>query len=191
MSGDDLGQLIYLVLLASVIGAYFVVENRNRLGRVAQQAVVWGLIFLGIVAGYGLWDRVVRENTGRGAVAADGSIDLPVAPDGHFYVTADVNGTALSFVIDTGATDIVLTQRDAARLGIDTGALAYTGRALTANGMVETAPVTLDSVELAGFRDESVPAVVNSGDLETSLLGMSYLGRFRVTIDGRTMTLAR
>ncbi|MCX7888606.1 MAG: TIGR02281 family clan AA aspartic protease [Rhodobacteraceae bacterium] len=191
MSGDDLGQLIYLILLASVIGAYFIVENRARLGRVAQQAVVWGLIFLGVVAGYGLWDRVARETTGRGLVAQDGTLELTMAPDGHFYVTATVDGTRVNFVIDTGASDIVLSRRDAERLGIDTAALAYTGRALTANGRVETAPVTLGMVELAGFRDAGVPAVVNSGELDTSLLGMSYLSRYRITIDGRRMTLAR
>ena len=191
MDSYDFGRLIYLVLLATVIVGYFLVENRNRLGKTAQQAVIWGLLFLGVVAGYGLWDDIARDVTGRGTVAADGTIEVPMAPDGHYYLSADVNGERVRFVVDTGASDIVLTQYDAERLGFDADALAYTGMAQTANGMVETAPVMLGLVELAGFRDESVRAVVNRGDLETSLLGMSYLENFHLTLSGDLMTLSR
>jgi aspartyl protease family protein len=114
-----------------------------------------------------------------------------MAPDGHFYVTADVNGESIRFVVDTGASDIVLTQADATRAGFDVTELSYFGQARTANGLVDTAPVTLDSVGFGGFLDEGVSAVVNAGDLDTSLLGMSYLSRYRITLSGETMTLAR
>ena len=122
---------------------------------------------------------------------SDGSIEVPMAPDGHYYLSATVNGSRVRFVVDTGASNIVLTAADARRAGFDPLTLAYTQRANTANGSVDTAPVTLDSVEIAGFGDEAVHAVVNAGDLDTSLLGMAYLSRYQLTFANDVMTLAR
>jgi aspartyl protease family protein len=87
---------------------------------------------------------------------------------------------------------VVLGQADAARIGIDTGALAYLGRAYTANGEVRTAAVTLDSVAVGPVRHEDVRAVVNQGEMNGSLLGMSYLQRFSsIEITGGTLVLTR
>jgi aspartyl protease family protein len=112
--------------------------------------------------------------------------------DGHFYVTMEVNGAPIRFVIDTGASELVLSRADAARAGIDPDGLIFSGRAFTANGMVETAPVTLASVVLGGVADTGVPAVVNAGEMPESLLGMSYLERFsRMEIANGRMVLER
>jgi clan AA aspartic protease (TIGR02281 family) len=81
-------------------------------------------------------------------------------------------------MIDTGASGIVLSRRDAERVGLDPGSLTYAARAQTANGLVQIAPVRLDTVRLGDFTDTAVPAAVNSGALDGSLLGMSYLDRF-------------
>jgi aspartyl protease family protein len=191
MDGGEFGQLIYLSLLAAAIGGYFIVENRHRMGKVAQQAAIWALIFVGAIAVVGLWGDVSRNVSGRAAVMADGSVELPRAPDGHFYASALINGERVQFVVDTGASDIVLTQEDAARIGLDPASLSYIGSAYTANGPVDTAPVTLASFDFAGFSDVGVEAVVNAGDLDMSLLGMSYLKAFHITIDGEVMTLRR
>jgi aspartyl protease family protein len=94
-------------------------------------------------------------------------------------------------VVDTGATDLVLTRADAERAGIDTDGLIFSGQAFTANGMVQTAPVLLDTVALEGMRAR-VRAVVNGGEMQESLLGMSYLHRFeRLEISGGTLVLER
>jgi aspartyl protease family protein len=191
MDQSDTMRLIYLtVLLVAVVGSYLV-QNRSRMGQVAQQAAIWGLIFVGFVAAYGLWGDMTRNVLQREAVQADGTVDLPKAPDGHFYLSAVVNGQRIRFVVDTGASQIVLTQGDARKAGFNPATLSFTDRAMTANGMVLTAPVSLQSLEFAGFRDEGVSASVNGGDLDTSLLGMSYLKRYRMTLDGDTLTLAR
>ena len=107
------------------------------------------------------------------------------------YVCRSRRNRRVRFVVDTGASNIVLTAADARRAGFDPLTLAYTQRANTANGSVDTAPVTLDSVEIAGFGDEAVHAVVNAGDLDTSLLGMAYLSRYQLTFANDVMTLAR
>ncbi|MEM1346891.1 MAG: TIGR02281 family clan AA aspartic protease, partial [Pseudomonadota bacterium] len=104
----------------------------------------------------------------------------------------EMNGMPVTFVIDTGATAIVLTEQDAKRLGIDTDSLMYTGVAGTANGEVRTAPVRIESVVLGQMMDRNVPAVVNSGEMDTSLLGMSYLQKFsRIEIAGDRLVLER
>lgn len=191
MDSFDYGRLFYLVILGGAIVTYFLVENRHRMGKVAQQAAIWALIFVGVVAAFGLWDDISRNVTGRETVMTDGRVEVPMAPDGHYYIAATVNGERIRFVVDTGASDIVLTADDARRIGLSPETLAYTRRAQTANGTVDTAPVNLDTVEFAGFSDHGIEAVVNAGDLDTSLLGMSYLSRFSVTLAGETLTLSR
>jgi len=193
MNDYDTAHLIYLVMLGCAVVFWFVASNRESLGRVAQQAVVWGLIFLGVIAAVGLWDDIRRTfRPGQAVFAGDQRIELPRAPDGHYYLTAQVNGAAVDFVIDTGATQIVLTQADARAAGIDPERLAFVGRAYTANGEVRTAPVRLDSIRIGPIHDTGVRAVVNEGALEQSLLGMTYLQRFTsVEISGGKLVLTR
>ena len=99
--------------------------------------------------------------------------------DGHFHLTAQVNGAPVRFLVDTGASDVVLTRDDAVRVGLDPARLDFTRRAMTANGPVMTAPVRLDRVAVGELEARTVPAVVGGGELFQSLLGMSYLDGFR------------
>lgn len=192
MDGDLFARLVYLLLLLLVVGGYLAIELRRRPGKMLQQAMVWGLIFVGVVAGAGLWSDIRRDVTHQQTVTASGQIEVPVAPDGHYYLVADLNGVPVRFVVDTGATDIVLTRRDADRIGIDTRGLAYFGKAQTANGVVATAPVRIDSFALGGFEDRAVRAVVNDGAMDGSLLGMAYLSRFaRVEFSRNRLLLER
>lgn len=193
MSSMDYANLAYLGLLAAVLVFWVFVQNRDSLGKKAQQIAAWGLIFLGTVAAIGLWDDIRQTVRPSQAVFADqGRVELPRAPDGHYYVTLAINGAPTRFVVDTGATGMVLTEADAANAGLNTADLGYFSEAMTANGVVQTAPVQLDSVTLGPFADTNVRAYVNSGEMEQSLLGMSYLQRFaRLEISGGRMILER
>lgn len=193
MSSWDLSSLIYLSLLGTALAVWFVVQNRQSLGRTLQQAVGWGLIFLAVIAAVGLWDDVRRTALpGRAALASDNRIEVPRAADGHFYLTLMVNDAPVNFMVDTGASAVVLRAEDAHRAGIDTRDLAYSGRANTANGMVRTAPVKLDRIGLGPVSDRNVRAWVNEGEMDQSLLGMSYLERWgRIEIAGRNLVLER
>lgn len=192
MHADLSPDLIYLLLLLLAVGGYAVAALRARPGRTLQQISVWGLIFMGLIAVFGMWDGIKASLLPAQAVLSDGRIEAPLGPDGHYYLTAEVNGTPVRFVVDTGATQIVLNRRDAARAGIDTGALAFTGQARTANGTVATAPVRLQSVVLGPIRDHDLRAVVNGGEMGTSLMGMAYLTRFaRVEFGKDRMILER
>ncbi|MCB2134848.1 MAG: TIGR02281 family clan AA aspartic protease [Rhodobacteraceae bacterium] len=182
MDGNDISRLIYLGLLLAVVGGYFLVANRHQLGKTAQQAAIWGLIFMGAIAVAGLWGDIQEASRPKATILTAEGVEIPVANDGHFYVTAAVNGADIRFVVDTGASDIVLTERDARRVGLDPAGLNFFGRALTANGEVPTAPVRLDSFALGGRTDRDIRASVNGGDLDVSLLGMSYLSRFEMVL---------
>ncbi|MCE3289724.1 MAG: family clan aspartic protease [Caulobacter sp.] len=99
------------------------------------------------------------------------------AADGHYWANADVNGSAVRFLVDTGATAVALTATDAQRLGLDLAKLTYGVPVTTADGKTMAAQIKLRSVTIAGARVENVDALVLKSGLETSLLGMSYLGR--------------
>lgn len=188
MSGDQIERLVYLGLLGTAVAGYFIAANRRRLGELARHAMLWGLIFVGVIAGFGLWSDIRDDVIARQSVVADGSrIEVPRAFDGHYYLTLALNGTPVQFVVDTGASEIVLSQEDARRVGLDPATLIYSGSAGTANGVVRTARVTLEQVALGPVVDYRVPAWVNQGEMNGSLLGMTYLQRFdRIEIaDGR------
>ncbi|NNJ67696.1 MAG: TIGR02281 family clan AA aspartic protease [Boseongicola sp.] len=191
MNNIDLDSLIYLTILGAAVIGWFIAENRQGLGKIARMLVAWGLIFVGFVGAYGLWEDIEGELVPRQAVIADGSaISIPRSFDGHFHLTLQINDVPVDFLVDTGATDIVLTLKDAARIGLDPDELAFIGRARTANGDVRTAFATLDTVELGPFSHRNIPASVNEGEMPGSLLGMRYLSLFdRIEISGDQMTL--
>jgi len=188
---SDLPNLIYLGALLAFIGLWFVTQNRLSLGRSLQYALSWALIFAATIAVVGLWGEmreVVRP--AQNVDARAGRVELPRAPDGHYYVTAEVNGVPIRFVVDTGATGLVLSRDDARNAGIETGKLAFYGRAQTANGTVRTAPVQLDSLSIGPITDTDLRAWVTEGEMSGSLLGMSYLQRYsRIEISNGELVL--
>ncbi len=97
--------------------------------------------------------------------------------DGHYWTNASVGGTSVEFMIDTGASIIALTPRDAQRIGIDMDALSYDGRINTAGGQIKGAYITLDEVRIGRVKIKDVDAVVLPDGLTQSLLGMSFLGQ--------------
>jgi aspartyl protease family protein len=191
MDGETFGRVFYLVLLLAAVGTWVFAEFRGKMGQGLRMAVVWGTLFVAVMAGYALWTDIRQDVAPRQMVAEGGEIVLPLAPDGHYYMQLDVGGTAVDFLVDTGASNVVLSQGDARRLGIDPAGLVYTGTAQTANGTVRTARVTLPQVSVGPFTDDRVAAWVNDGEMDGSLLGMDYLRLYRIEIDGNRMVLRR
>ena len=127
---------------------------------------------------------------GEPMVTQAGTVELRRGPDGHFHVVGTVNGTEVLFLVDTGASGVVLNQADARRIGFDPGTLAYTQIFNTANGQVTGAPVRLASMGVGPIVFRDVGASVNGGKLDRSLLGMSFLNRLSgFEIEGDRMTL--
>lgn len=191
MDGDIVARLAYLgIILVALIG-WVLVEYRGKLGFAVRSAVAWGMIFVGAAAGYGLWGDIRGSILPVQSVTAGGTIEVPRAGDGHYYLTLRIDGVEVQFLADTGASTVVLSNLDARKLGIDLDGLAYLGQAETANGVVRTANVSLKDVELGPFRDRKINASVTKGAMEVSLLGMDYLGLYRIEIDQGKMILSR
>jgi len=106
-----------------------------------------------------------------------GEASIAKSPDGHFWADAVVDGRPVHFLVDTGATAVALTATDARSLGIDTSSLTYNYTVSTANGPAHAAEVKLGMVSVGRAEVEDVQAFVIDSGLQTSLLGMTYLGR--------------
>jgi aspartyl protease family protein len=192
---EDSRQLVYLVmflvLVAGGAGLW-----RMRAAQAARDAALWLGLILVLVLGYstrGQW-RYSRFMAAlvpsRIHVTEEGAMTVDMAQDGHFHLEAEINGTPVYFLVDTGATDIVLTAADARSIGIDPDTLNYSKRYSTANGQSRGAPVMLPNMVVGPFTLKDVPASVNGSPMDTSLLGMAFLTQFReYSVSGDTLTL--
>ncbi len=191
MDSQDLPRLIYLLILLVAVGGWVLAETRANLGKSVRMLLVWGMIIFGLMAGYGLWEDVRRDVLPRQTVLSDGSaIEVPRGPGGHYFLTVNVQGTEVDFIVDTGATDVVLTMEDARAVGLNPENLPFLGSARTANGAVRTAFTTVDFMSLGPVRYDRVQVAVNGGEMEESLLGMSFLSRFdKIEISGDGLIL--
>ena len=121
----------------------------------------------------------------------DGAGDLEqiieAGPGGHFLLKAVVNGVPINFMVDTGASHVVLTIPDARRIGFTANDLEFTQEFESANGTVRAAPVKLRELRIGQFSVYGLEASVNGGPLPISLLGMNFLQRLRSyeVADGR------
>ena len=150
-------------------------------------------VFCAVLTGMGVLALDSHGGTGAPAMAATATLAsdaalsdvhqdshvtaIPKAGDGHFWANAVVNQKAVRFLVDTGATVVVLTPADAQRLGFDAQSLDFNHKVITANGATFAADVTLSSVGVGTSTIHNVEALVVKDGLTTSLLGMSYLGR--------------
>lgn len=184
-------RVLYFALLLVAVGGWALAEYRGRMGQALRAGLAWAMIFLGVVALYGMWGDIRRDIRPVQEMTATGSLSIPRAEDGHYYVRLLISGREITFMADTGASGVALTQDDAVRLGLDPAHLAYVNQAMTANGPVATASIRLKDVRLGPFHDDEIPAQVNRGPMDVSLLGMDYLGRFSIRIAGDRMEIGR
>ena len=106
------------------------------------------------------------------------SVELEAGENGHYRAEADINGRSVDVMVDTGASMVVLTYEDAEHAGIFLNDSDFTQKASTANGIARIAPVSLDSVSIGDINVRNVrAAVAERGQLQTTLLGMTFLSR--------------
>jgi aspartyl protease family protein len=104
--------------------------------------------------------------------------ELKANPGGHFVTSADINGTAIMVLVDTGATAVALSYEDARNAGLRPGSLDFDVPVSTANGVAQAARVKIDRIAIEGLEVEDVDGLVlPEGTLKGTLLGMSFLGR--------------
>jgi clan AA aspartic protease (TIGR02281 family) len=157
----------YLVI-AVVAGALFAtLQGRN-----------WAPLELAARDAVGDGHRTSRARADRNdGDAGDLEQIIEAGSHGHFLVEAVVNGVPIDFLVDTGASNIVLSVQDARKLGFTANQLQFTQKFQSANGTVRGAPVELRELRIGQLRLFDLEASVNGGPLPISLLGMSFLQR--------------
>jgi aspartyl protease family protein len=104
--------------------------------------------------------------------------ELKSGQNGHFFVTAGINGTSVEVLVDTGASAVALSYEDAQDVGLHPGSLTFDQPVSTANGVTNAARVTLNKIEIDGVRVSDVQGIVlPEGAMKGSLLGMSFLSK--------------
>ncbi len=131
----------------------------------------------------------VSQGSAAGAAAAN-KIILPMGSGGHFMANGSINGRAIQFMVDTGATTVAIGISDAQRMGIDYLQQGTPVRMNTANGSVLAWRVKLNSVRVGDVEIFDVEAVVGP-NMPFALLGNSFLSRFTMNRNSDLMVLER
>ncbi len=184
--GDRDGQIGFVRGLAvlAFVGGGLALRGRIGLARAMRHGLTWlfvgAVVFGGYTFRYDFADiggRMLSElMPDRPRIVGD-TVVIHAGDHGHFVVEAVVDGTAIKFLVDTGASDVILTPRDAAKLGFDLSKLSFSRIYRTANGQVSGAPVRLGRIAIGPVIIENVGASVNGAEMKRSLLGMSFLNR--------------
>jgi aspartyl protease family protein len=130
--------------------------------------------------------KVSADSTAR----SGNEIILTASHGGHFNTVGQINGKAVSFMVDTGATKVSMGQSEAERLGVDYKS-GTRGLAETANGRVPVYAVTLNAVRVGDVEVANVEALVLPATMPHILLGNSFLTRFSMKRENEVMRLEK
>jgi aspartyl protease family protein len=182
---DDFSALVVKVALLVFLAGAVIALFRHRFTAALEAMLFWLLIGLVLAAGYTyrqdlmqVGERIMAEVVPGRPATRGHTVEIARGQRGEFQVTAEINGARVNTILDTGASQVVLTQEAAKTAGLPLEVLSYSVAVETANGRTRAAPVTLDRLAIGGIVERSVPALVaQPGQLRTSLLGMSFLNR--------------
>lgn len=180
-------RLIYLCVILAALSGGLAARLQARPGTTLAHLGTWGVIFAALILIYSYRDQfgILKDRFAAELIPANGvetgpaSIAYTAEADGHYHVYAAIDGSSVRFMVDSGATDIVLSPDDARMLGMQPDQLNYTLEAQTANGVVRGAPIRLRTLKVGPIVMHDVPATVNEAEMPVSLLGMEFLRRLK------------
>lgn len=162
LSGDAKGCLIWIIVFFFVIALYAYRHEFNDFKQRIISAVIPSYEWIG-----------------------DEEISLTRYADGHFYISTEAIASGsqgrianIKFLVDTGASGVAISRKDALNMGLDLSKLTYDQKSYTANGVAYSASIKLDKLIIGKKTFYNVRAHVSSGGLDVSLLGMSVLDDF-------------
>jgi aspartyl protease family protein len=194
---NDNVEIVKSLLILSILVSSFVISRRYRLIPTLKYTLYWILIFIAGLLAYSskgtfstYKEKIMAELVPGYVVEKNNELIIKRANDGHFYLYANLNGVAVKFMIDTGATNVVISAMDAKRVGLDPKALKYDLIAQTANGIVRVARAKVKELKVGNiiFKD----FMVNVSTVETGvpLMGMAFLSRMEYySFQGDTLIL--
>jgi aspartyl protease family protein len=155
-----------------------------------------GMMALGIIIGMamltwffsGVENRQRNPNDDPQSMMTATITEVPLRRNrmGHYMVSGTINNREAEFLLDTGATDVVIPEKTARRLGL---AFGRRGQAITANGTVTVFQTSIDEIQIGEIRLHDVNASINPSMSGAILLGMSALGQIEFAQQGKTLTL--
>ncbi|MFC3051041.1 retropepsin-like aspartic protease family protein [Kordiimonas pumila] len=186
--------LVRSLIIVFIFGGAAAFWSRASLVKIIKVAGLWALIIAGISLFYlyrsDLGDRFMASIDPAGVTSTDEGLIVHRSNDGHFWVRARLNGVPLLMMVDTGASNIVLSPEDARKSGFSNGTLSFRESADTAGGKVPFARATATTFVLGDSTYYDVPLTINSAEMSGSLMGMSVLKNFSsVEFRGDTLIL--
>ena len=196
--GDAQPYVAHHVILLVVLASALMAGRETSAGAMLRHAAIWIAIGAVAVLGYSyrsdfknMGNRIVGElRPDMALTTGEGDVAIRRSSDGHFRLTATVEGKPIRFLVDTGASLVALSPDDARAIGFDTDRLQYGLRIQTANGTAWSAGVTLAEITAGPIRARNVRAAVSQRGLSESLLGLAFLNRLSgYEVRGDTMIL--
>jgi len=194
LSGDVDPYLVRGVLVMVIFGGAAAYWSRSSWMRLAKVAGLWIVIIVGISSFYifksDFSGRFMAAIDPSGVSSTSEGLLVHRGRDGHFWLRASINGSTILMMVDTGASNVVLSPDDARKIGFNISKLRFDRRAQTANGNVSYAVVRADSLAIGDTEFTDVMVTVNGSDMSGSLLGMAVLDRFSsIEFRGDTLIL--
>jgi aspartyl protease family protein len=153
----------------------------SQLGR----RMLW-IAALGLLGAlYLLFSMLENDTETVSSVDSNGAVMVVLEQDrnGHYEAQGQINGQPVTFLVDTGATDVALPESMARALGLDFGPRV---QVMTAAGPANAWVTRLDEVTVGGIRRQNVRATITGGEFNGILLGMSFLKHYSLQQqDGR------
>ncbi|MBM5781983.1 MAG: TIGR02281 family clan AA aspartic protease [Pelagibacterales bacterium] len=182
LSSSDWQHFIYSLLILLVLVGNLG-SRKLPFSKTLKYLGIWSLIALIIISLYSyryefsdFKNRLFAEiNPSKARVNKENQLVVKLSDDGHFYINVLINSQQVRFMVDTGASDIVLNINDAKKVGLNINNLTFNKRYQTANGSSFGASVVLEKFVIGNIELSNINASVNNADMGTSLLGMSFL----------------
>ena len=200
-STDTVMNIVYLGMIIVLVLGFGGWRDLGGIGQILKNIALIAALFLAIIVGYtfkddlgGVYNRVRGELLPNRPISnGAGEVTLRRGDDNHFSVVANVNGNPINFLVDTGASQVVIPHEEAGRLGFDMENLKFIQRVSTANGTTFAAPIRIRSLQVGDIVVNDVPGAISSpGDLDEGLLGLTFLDRLsRYSVEGDTLTLSQ
>jgi len=186
ISSQELAQIIFILILIVVTVMGF--SNRKiALNQILKYLIIWIGIALVAIIIYALRfnvsdikDQVTTDLFPSRAINKENrQLAISIAQDNHFYIILKINNKEVKFMIDTGASEVIIDKNLAREIGVDLQNLYYDKIFNTANGQVYGASINFEEVDISGVKFRNISASITESDLPVPLLGMSFLKKFK------------
>ena len=195
MNGDDIARLVATGLLLALVGSSLI-ARRLDVGQTIRMTLAWSAIFAAAFVlflfrdeGRAVWERARADIVGSRGTVSGATLRLPMRDDGHFWAAGTVNGRAVEFLIDSGATTTALSEVFAIEAGVEIDR-NFAIPINTSNGPVTASRARIRDLTVGTIRQVDAGIVVSKAFGDTNVLGMNFLSKLKSwRVEGRILIL--